>query len=155
MFNYFYTIEVDMANEVMKAEFGVSVNNMFSKISGMEFTSETFLKEKDCVDSILSEVDRICNLLTDKHNLDALAVETYPNPYLMYEKNSKSIIDLSEEEKIFWKPNKLALFAIFKTREEENFMIRYVIYCFEDMSYPTDDASINLLKAESPSKFLN
>lgn len=155
MFNYFYTIEVDMAHEVMKAEFGISVNNMFNKIIGIEFTSDTFTKEKDCVDSILAEVDRICNLLTDKHNLDALAVETYPNPFLMYDKNSKSITDLSEEEKIFWKPNKLALFAIFKNREEENFMIRYVIYCFEDPSYPKDDASINLLKAESPSKFLN
>jgi len=155
MFNYFYTVEVDLTDECMKNEFGPTVGSMFNSIAGMEFTSKIYLTEKECVDDVMAEVDKVSDNLIDKHNIDKLAVETYPNPFLLYDETSKHVTDLSEEERIFWKPNKMALFAMFKNRDEEDFLVRFVIYCIEDESIPKDAATISLLKAESPSKFLN
>lgn len=155
MYNYFYTIEVDMKNEIMKSEFGNNVNSMFNNIIELEFTSNFFSTEKSCVDSLIIEIDKICNVLTDKYNLTDLAVETYANPNLIFGETSKEINELSIEEKTFWKNNKLALFAIFQSKEEENFMIRYVIYSFETLFLNQEPKNYNLLSAESPSKFLN
>lgn len=155
MYNYFYTIEVDMKNEIMKAEFGNNVNSMFNNIIELEFTSNFFPTEKSCVDSLIIEIDKICNVFTDKYNLTDLAVETYANPNLIFGETSKEINELSIEEKTFWKNNKLALFAIFQSKEEENFMIRYVIYSFETLFLNQESKNYNLLSAESPSKFLN
>lgn len=155
MYKYFYTIEIDMSHNVMQREFGSFVKSMFDNIGEIEFTSKTFLNEKECVDSILFEIDKICNSLTDKHHIEKLAVETYANPHLIYGETSKEVKELSIEEKTFWKDNKLALFAIFENKEEPNFMIRYVIYCFEDIFLQPEQSNYNLINAESPSKFLN
>jgi len=153
MYNYFYTIEIDLGSDLMQKEFGGPVSSMFKDIVGAEFSSQTFLSEKECVQSILSEIDKVCNGLVDKYDIEPLAIETYQNPMLVRGKTDLS--SLTEEEKVFWKTNKLVLFAAFKSREDPNFLFRYVLYCYDDGLDLSKMSSSDFLKIESPSKFLN
>lgn len=154
MFKYFYTVEVDLTHDLMKLEFSNTINSLFNNIVELEFTSKMFSTEKECTDSVIKDIDLICNRLLDKHLIEPPAIETYINPNLIFGKNSKEILEMSVEEKTFWKENKLALFAVFKSKEEETFMMRYVIYSIEEFLL-TPENQYNLLDIESPSKFLN
>lgn len=156
MYKYFYTIEVNMSNDLMKAEFGNTINSMFKNVIDLEFTSNIFDDEKECANFVTSEIDKICDNLTDKHLIDKFSVETYANPHLIFGENSKEVREMTIEEKTFWKDNKLAVFAIFRSEEDEDFLIRYVIYSVEEsILNPEKSKYADLFDAESPSKFLN
>jgi hypothetical protein len=152
MFNYFYTIEINMTSELAQKEFGPVISSMFHNIANVEMNSRSFSNEKSCIDEMLFEIDKITKLV-DKYEIEPLYVESHPNPFLIHQHEIP--YEVSDEEKRFWNPNKLALFAVFQKKDDIDFFMRYVIYCYDDTLDLSSVDPLNFVGKETQSKFLN
>ena len=156
MFNYFYTIEINLHSNIMKLEFDKLINSSFKHINNLQFTSKKFTDEKECVDEIISEINGFCDKLSVRHDRDNLIIMTQPNPFIINEnENSSEIALLTDDEKLFWQHNKLVLFAVFEDKNDEAFLFRFVLFMGDDQLNISDENSYEFLKSESPSKLLN
>lgn len=153
MFNYFYTVEMDFNSEITCKEFSPNIKPMFDNISNVILTSRPYMNEKECVDIVMNDVTKMMGLFKEKYSSDPI-IETYPNPLILYGENSEMVSDLSDDEKQFWTDNKLTVFAIFRNKQDTNFLLRYTLYCFED-SIDISNVYSSKFIHENVSKLLN